>query len=279
MKTEHRFKPNEYALILGASSGFGGAAAVELARHGMNIIGIHLDRQATMPNVQHITRDIRHTGREAIFYNINAADAIKRAETLDDIQERFQGSAGNTVKVLVHSLAFGTLKRFITKKPEDAITQAQMEMTIDVMANSLVYWTQGLIARHLLKKGGRIFAMTSSGGHTVIPSYGAVSAAKAALESHIRQLAMELGPYGITANAIMAGVTDTPALRKIPGAVKMLSVAKIKNPAGRLTTPEDVARALVLLADEGAYWVSGNTIGVDGGEDIVSFSGQRPNEE
>jgi NAD(P)-dependent dehydrogenase (short-subunit alcohol dehydrogenase family) len=279
MKTEHRFKPNEYALILGASSGFGGAAAVELARNGMNIIGVHLDRQATMSHVQHIIRDIRHTGREAIFYNINAADAIKRGETLDDIQERFQGSQGNTVKVLVHSLAFGTLKRFIAKKPEDFITQAQMEMTIDVMANSLVYWTQGLIARHLMKRGGRIFAMTSSGGHTVIPSYGAVSAAKAALESHIRQLAMELGLHGITANAIMAGVTDTPALRKIPGAVKMLSVAKIKNPAGRLTTPEDVAKAIVLLSEEGAYWVSGNTIGVDGGEDIVSFSGQRPNAE
>jgi enoyl-[acyl-carrier protein] reductase III len=275
MKTEHRFKPNEYALILGASSGFGGAAAVELARNGMNIIGVHLDRQATMPNVQHIIRDIRHTGREAIFYNINAADAIKRTETLDDIQERFQGSPGNTVKVLVHSLAFGTLKPFIAKKPEDAITQAQMEMTIDVMANSLVYWTQGLIFRHLMKRGGRIFAMTSSGGHTVIPSYGAVSAAKASLESHIRQLAMELGHLGITANAIMAGVTDTPALRKIPGAVKMLSVAKIKNPAGRLTTPEDVAKAIALLAEDAAYWVSGNSIGVDGGEDIVSFSGQR----
>jgi enoyl-[acyl-carrier protein] reductase III len=279
MKTELRFKPNEYALILGASSGFGGATAIELARHGMNIIGIHLDRQATMANVQHIVRDIKHTGREAIFYNINAADAIKRNETLDDIQERFQKTAGHTVKVLVHSLAFGTLKPFFTKKPEDTITQAQMEMTIDVMANSLVYWTQGLLFRHLLKKGGRIFAMTSSGGHNAIPSYGAVSAAKAALESHIRQLSMELGHLGITANAIMAGVTDTPALRKIPGSSKMLDAALEKNPAGRLTTPEDVAKAIVLLADDAAYWVTGNTIGVDGGEDVVAFGGMKPHAE
>jgi enoyl-[acyl-carrier protein] reductase III len=273
MKTEPRFKPNEYALILGASSGFGGAAAVELAKHGMNIIGVHLDRQATMANVQHIIREIKHTGRDAIFYNINAADAIKRNETLDDIQERFHGTAGNTVKVLVHSLAFGTLKPFFSKKPEESITQAQMEMTIDVMANSLIYWTQGLLSRHLIKKGGRVFAMTSSGGHTVIPSYGAVSAAKAALEAHIRQMAMELGHLGITANALMAGVTDTPALRKIPGSNIMLDVALSKNPAGRLTTPDDVAKAIVLLADDAAYWVSGNTIGVDGGEDVVAFSG------
>ena len=118
--------------------------------------------------------------------------------------------------------------------------------------------------------------MTSSGGHRVLPAYGAVSAAKSALESHIRQLSMELGPLGITANAVMAGVTDTPALRKIPGAAEMLRIARAKNPAGRLTTPEDVAKAMVLLADENAFWVSGNVIGVDGGEDVVSYVGQKP---
>lgn len=278
MKHESRFKPTDWALVLGASSGFGGAVAVELAKAGMNIFGVHLDRQATMPHVQHIIREIRHTGREAVFFNINAADAIKRNETLDEIHERFHATPGHTVKVLVHSLAFGTLKPFIAKKPEDSLTQAQMEMTLDVMANSLVYWTQGLIGRHLMKRGGRIFAMTSSGGHSAIPSYGAVSAAKAALESHIRQLAMELGHFGITANSVMAGVTDTPALRKIPGAAKMLEVAKAKNPHGQLTTPGDVAKAILLLADDNAYWISGNVIGVDGGEDIVSYIGQRHGE-
>ena len=121
--------------------------------------------------------------------------------------------------------------------------------------------------------------MTSSGGHSVLQNYGAVSAAKSALESHIRQLAMELGHLGITSNAIMAGVTDTPALRKIPGAAKMLEVAKAKNPFGRLTEPGDVARAMVLLADDHAFWVSGNVIGVDGGEDIVNFVGQKSHGE
>lgn len=275
MKTEPRFKPTDWAVILGASSGFGGATALELAKRGMNIIGVHLDRQATMSNVERIIKEIEHTGCKAIFYNINAADAIKRNETLDDVQERFGKHSADTVKVLFHSLAFGTLKPFVTKKPEEAITQAQMEMTLDVMANSIVYWTQGLIARHLMKKGGRILGMTSSGGHSVLPSYGAVSAAKAALESHIRQLAMELGPLEITANAILAGVTDTPALRKIPGSNNMLEIARSKNPAGRLTTPEDVAKVVALLSEESASFVSGNVINVDGGEDIVSYVGQK----
>ncbi len=278
MKHEPRFKPNEWALVLGASSGFGGASAVELARHGMNIFGVHLDRQATMPAVQQVMKEIRHYGREAVFYNMNAADAIKRNETLDDIQERFGVGSSNTIKVLLHSLAFGTLKPLIGRKLDESLTQAQMEMTIDVMANSLVYWVQGLVGRGLIKRGGRIFGLTSSGGHSVLPNYGAVSAAKAAMESHIRQLAMELGPHGITANALMAGVTDTPALRKIPGASGMLQIARWKNPGSRLTTPEDVARALVLLCEEGASWISGNVIGVDGAEDVVSYVGQKGSE-
>jgi enoyl-[acyl-carrier protein] reductase III len=271
MKQDPKFKSGDWALILGASSGFGAAAAVELADHGMNIFGVHLDRQATMPNVQSIMKEIKHRGAKAVFYNINAADAIKRNETLDDIQEQFGKDTSSTVKVLLHSLAFGTLKPFISKKPEDAVTQAQMEMTVDVMAHSLVYWVQGLIARNLMKRGGRIFGMTSSGGHTTMPFYGPVSAAKASLESHIRQLAMELGPIGITANAIMAGVTETPALRKIPGNAGMVEAARLKNPSGRLTTPEDVAKAVVLFSTDEACWVSGNVIGVDGGEDIVGF--------
>ena len=121
----------------------------------------------------------------------------------------------------------------------------------------------------LMGKGGRFFALTSAGGAKVWPSYGAVSAAKAALESHIRQLALELAPAGVTANAIMAGVTDTRALRKIPGSTEMLERALQKNPSRRLTTPEDVAKVLGVLSHRKTQWMTGNVIAVDGGEFIV----------
>ncbi len=261
-----------WALILGASSGFGGAAALALAKAGMHIFGVHLDRKATMPNVERIITEIKHAGREAVFFNVNASDPEKRREILDQMEKILTDRGEpSSVKVMLHSLAFGTLKPFVASSLKDAITPVQMDMTLDVMAHSLIYWVQELVTRKLMVRGGRVYAMTSSGGRRVWAGYGAVSAAKAALESHIRQLAMELAPLGITANAIRAGVTDTPALRKIPGSQEIVDTAMRLNPSGRLTTPEDIAEILVTLSRPETYWMTGNVIGVDGGEDVVAF--------
>ncbi|MBI2017350.1 MAG: SDR family oxidoreductase [Candidatus Rokubacteria bacterium] len=259
-----------WALVLGASSGFGEATSLALARAGLNVFGVHLDRKATLPNAERITGQIRALGREARFFNVNAADHERRAETAAEMQRVLEerGEAG-ALRVLLHSLAFGTLKLYVADPMKDAVTPAQMDMTLDVMAHSLVYWTQEVVARGLMTRGGRVYAMTSSGGARVLPHYGPVSAAKAALESHIRQLAAELAPRGITANSIRAGVTHTPALQKIPGHEAIIAQAARRNPSGRMTTPEDVARAIVLLSHPDAYWITGNVIGVDGGEEIV----------
>ncbi|MBI4341705.1 MAG: SDR family oxidoreductase [Candidatus Omnitrophica bacterium] len=256
----------KWALILGASSGFGAATSKALARQGMHIIGVHLDRRGAMAGVEELIKTLQASNVQVHFFNVNAADAQKRQEVLDQVQPKMGGAP---ITILLHSLAFGTLKPYLTPDPKDQLTKDQMEMTLDVMANSLVYWVQELAARKMIGKGSRVFAMTSSGGTRVWPNYGAVSAAKAALESHIRQLSMELAPYGATANAVRAGVTDTPALRKIPGSDQMIEFAKARNPYHRLTTTDDVAQAIAILANSGADWLTGNTIGVDGGEDIV----------
>ena len=259
----------EWALILGSSSGFGEALSLELASKGMNILGVHLDRKNTLQNVERITHEIESKGQKALFFNGNAADPEKRKEVLDTVQKKLEESNVPFVKVFFHSLAFGTLKPYLASDPNEAITQPQIEMTVDVMAHSLVYWVQEMFHRKLLGKGSRIFAMTSSGGTRVWSTYGAVSTAKAALESHMRQLAFELAPLGITANCVRAGVTDTPALRKIPGHEKMIQIASERNPAGRMTTPKDVAQAISAFCLDETYWMTGNVIGVDGGEDIV----------
>jgi len=265
-------KGSEWAVILGASSGFGGASAIKLAEDGYNIFGIHLDRQATMSNVEEIQNKIKSHGVKCLFFNVNAADEVKRREIVSEIKSLADNKP--IIKVLIHSLAFGSLKPFVPINDEQPLTKAQMEMTLDVMAHSLVYWVQDLVVNNLLLRKARIFAMTSSGGHSAIPYYGAVSAAKAALESHIRQLSTELGHMEVAANAIMAGVTDTPALRKIQGNIPMVEVASRKNPRARLTTPEDVAKVISLLCKDGGEWISGGLVHADGGEDVVQFVGQ-----
>jgi enoyl-[acyl-carrier-protein] reductase (NADH) len=190
---------------------------------------------------------------------------------LNQAQEFWKKIGGeHFVKVLLHSVAFGSLKPYLGETSDEELTQQQMDMTVDVMGNNLVYWVQDLFRRKMLGRGSRIYAMTSAGGHSVIPNYGAVSAAKAVMESHIRQLAYELMPFGITANAIQAGVTLTPGSSKIPGIEKLTEFARLRNPGGRLTTPEDVAQAIAALMSDKTHWLTGNVIRVDGGEDIVT---------
>lgn len=253
-----------WALILGASSGFGAAAARALAADGYAIFGVHLDRRSGMAQVDGLRAEIRELGVAEHFFNINAADGEKMEAALDEM--RTQAGPEGTIRILMHSLAFGTLGPIVGEK---SITAAQMDMTVRVMAHSLVDWSRAVVARDLMGQGGRIFAMTSTGSLRAIPSYGAVGAAKAALEAHCRQLAVELAPLGIAVNALRGGVTDTPALRRIPGHDRLLELAQMVNPSGRLTRPEDVARAMVALASPDAYWITGNVINVDGGECIT----------
>lgn len=254
------------ALILGCSSGFGAAASRAFAAAGYDVLGVHLDRRSTLQQALDVQADVEALGRRCTLFNVNAADDGARAGVLDTIAE-----SGATVDVLLHSLAFGTLLPFVAEEDGGrALRSKQLTMTLEVMANSLAWWTGDLVRRELMGRGGRVYAMTSSGSHSCFPSYSAVGAAKAALECHCRYLAMELAPRGITVNAILAGVTDTPALRKIPGSERLLENALAGNPSKRLTTPEDVAAALVDLARPGTYWLTGNTLRIDGGEDICS---------
>jgi enoyl-[acyl-carrier protein] reductase III len=260
-----KYFDGQWALVLGASSGFGAAACRSLAKAGMNIIGVHLDRKSTMPQVETLKSELQAAGAKILFFNINAAPKESRETVIKALKEQ----EIDGIHVLMHSLAFGALKPFIAQNDSEQISTAQVEMTLDVMANSLIYWSQDLNRAGLLSKGGRIFAMTSAGSSRVWKSYGAVSAAKASLESYCRQLALELAPQEITVNALLAGVTDTAALRKIPGNEEMIKTAQGRNPFGRLTTPEDVADAMVILSLPGARFITGNTIRVDGGENVV----------
>ena len=249
------------ALILGVSSGIGAACAKELASKGLDIVGLYMRKSKN--SIDKLTNEIRSSGVEASMLKMNACNYEKMNEVLSgDFFSNYK------IQVLVHSLAFGSMKSFISNN-NDSISQKNIAMTLDVMSNSLIYWVQSVYNNKLFNHGSQIIAMTSAGGRKQWPSYGAISMAKASLESGCRQLAIELASSNVAVNAIQAGVTDTPALRKIPGCENMINKVLESHPSRRLTKPEDVAKVVALIGLNKETWMTGNVIRVDGGEDII----------
>jgi NAD(P)-dependent dehydrogenase (short-subunit alcohol dehydrogenase family) len=306
------FSRDDWALILGGSSGFGLATAKKLAENGMSICIVHRDRRGAMKRIEPEFEKIRSSGAELIHFNTDALATERRDEVLDALTAA-AGDDGR-VKMLLHSIAFGNLKLIAPEKVEplpgrqqlaerlgvgvEDLTRAvdelfgegadalqslaslpsysarsfiddeDLERTIFSMGTSLLGWVQSLLARDLFADDARVFGLTSEGNDVAWKGYAAVAAAKTALESISRSMAVELAPRGIRSNVIQAGVTDTPALAAIPGNNHLKAGARQRNPFGRLTTPRDVANVIYLLCTPDAAWINGEVIRVDGGEHI-----------
>lgn len=254
---------NEWALILGGSSGLGLATAKKLAKHGMNIFVIHRSRKSEMKQIQSDFEDIRNEGVSLIGYNIDLQNPEKRKETIATIKD---GIGVGHIKTVVHSVAKGNLKPMTdgdyTLKNDD------FHLTIDAMAISLYDWVKAIFEATLFAKDSRIISFTSEGNTKAWKNYGAVSAAKVALEAITRSIALEFAPYGIRANCLQPGAVDTASLRMIPGHEQILEHSRARNPFNRITTPEDVANAVYLLCKEEAAWINGCIIPVNGGEHL-----------
>jgi NAD(P)-dependent dehydrogenase (short-subunit alcohol dehydrogenase family) len=174
----------------------------------------------------------------------------------------------------LHSIAWGNLRPLAPPRGERAsdhelLHDEDFARTIAAMGTSLLGWTRALFDRRLFAPDARVLAFTSAGAERVWPGYAAVAAAKATLSAIARAIAVEFAPHGLRANVIEAGVTDTPALRLIPGGHELARAHAAKNPLGRLTTPEDVAAAVCLLASDEARWINGAIVRVDGGEHLL----------
>ncbi|APQ19075.1 SDR family oxidoreductase [Maribacter hydrothermalis] len=257
---------NNWALILGGSSGLGLATAKKLARHGYNIIILHRDRRADMDTIDSSFNDIKAIGKQLITLNVDALNADKRPGIISDIKKQLP--EGHQIKVMVHSVAKGTLKPMYSEN-KSTLTDTDFRITFDAMALSLYDWTKALIKADLFADDTRIISFTSEGNTKALPNYGAVSVAKVALEALTRSIALEFAPMGIKANCIQAGITLTKSLSMIPGYEQIKANALRRNPNNRLTTPEDVANAVYLLTTNDAEWITGTVIKVDGGESLI----------
>lgn len=256
---------NQWALILGGSSGLGLATAKKLAKHGMHICIIHRNSRLQEDDIQVEFESIKQENVQFKSFNTDAFNVEKRESAIQVLKELL-GEKG-CIRTLVHSVAKGNLKPMISEdKP--VLKNDDFALTINAMAISLYDWTKALYSNNMFAKDARIVSFTSEGNTKAWENYAAVSAAKVTLEAITRNIALEFAPYGIKANCIQAGVTDTSSLRTIPGSDKIIDHSLKRNPNKRLTLPEDVANAVYLLSKDEASWITGTVIPVDGGEHL-----------
>jgi len=251
------------ALIFGGSSGLGAATAIKLSQNGYDLIVVHRDRRADMFEIEKLFNKIRGNGANCLSFNADAAHPLKQNELWSQIKEALQGSR---IKVLIHSIAKGNLKPMIGK--EGTLNNQDFQITLQAMSISLFDWVKRIADDQCFETDVRIIAFTSEGNTKAIPNYATVSASKAALEAIVRNIALEFAPFGIRANCIQAGITDTKSLRMIPNYKLLLEDASYRNPNKRCTTPEDIADAAYLLTLPEASWITGTVMKVDGGESL-----------
>ena len=256
---------NYWALILGGSSGLGLATAKKLAKHGMNICIIHRNSRTQKEEINAEFDKIIAESVQFKSFNIDAFKPEKREQIISELKTIF-GAQGK-IRTLVHSVAKGNLKPMLDDQ-NPTLNTDDFNLTINAMAISLYDWTKAVFEAQLFAEDTRIISFTSEGNTKAWRNYAAVSAAKVTLEAITRNIALEFASFGVRANCIQAGVTDTTSLRMIPGSDKIIEHSLKRNPFKRLTQPEDVANAVYLLTKDEASWINGCVIPVDGGEHI-----------
>ena len=256
-----------WAIILGGSSGFGFASAEKLAQEGMNIAALYRETSLTEKAlIKRFGNIAAANGVTILPYNINALNTEGREKFIKNFTAE-RGVSKQSVKLLLHSIARGNLKPLAGPGDEsEELSSEDIHFTTYAMSNSLLDWTRAILKAELFHADARIIGLTSEGAHKYWDGYAAVSIAKASLESLAKYMAVEFAPFGLKTNLIQAGITETSSLKMIPGSEKLLEIGQSRNPMGRMTQPEDVARVIYLLCTDEAFWINGSLIHVDGGE-------------
>lgn len=240
--------------VAGGSRGIGRAIAVRLAEAGCDVAINYLRNKGP---AQETAAAVEACGRRAMLWKGNVAESDTHPEMFAALREELGG-----LDILISNAASGVIK------PAMELTPRHWQWTMDINAGALLSLAQHC-ATLMAQRGGHIVAVSSLGAVRAIPNYAAVGASKAALESLVRHLAIELAPKGVRVNAISAGVVDTDALKHFPNRTQLLEESARRTPAGRLTEPADVAQAVLFLVSPLATQMVGQTIVVDGGYSIM----------
>ena len=240
------------AMVTGASRGIGRAIAHKLAAAGCDVA---VNYYNSHDEAAAVCAAIRAVGRHACAIQGNVGHPESVEELFAEFRQHF-----DRLDILVSNAATGVLK------PVLEMSLKHWRWCLETNALALALLAQRAVP--LMPAGGRIVATSSLGANRAIPGYGFIGSSKAALESLVRHMAVELGPQGINVNTISAGAVDTEALKKFPNRQIILDTALARTPLGRLTLPEDVADVSLFLCSDLAKMISGQTLVVDGGYSI-----------
>jgi enoyl-[acyl-carrier protein] reductase III len=231
-------------LVTGGTRGIGRAIALRFANAGAERIALGYMRNDSA--AEEAASELRALGAEVTLVRGN----ITSARVLEEV-----GALG-PLDALVHNAATGVIR------PALETEDKHWDWTMNANARALLQLAR--VAAPQMKPGASIVAISSLGAQRVLENYILVGTSKAALESLVRYLAVELAPRGIRVNAVSAGVVDTGALEHFPNRDEMLAAGSA-NPVGRLVEPGDIAGAVAFLCSPDAKMVCGQTLVVDGG--------------
>lgn len=240
------------ALVTGSSRGIGKAIALKFAENGVNLVVNYIRHRR---EAEETAKRIEDLGAKCMIVKANVADDDHVKAMFKRIKDEY-----GRCDFLISNAASGVLK------PVMELDSRHWNWAMDINARALLVLAQQAVP--LMDGRGRIIAVSSLGSVRAVENYTAVGASKAALESLVRHLAVELGPLGITVNTVSAGAVDTEALKKFPNRKIILDTALARTPLGRLTSPEDVANVSLFLCSKPAEMIHGQTIVVDGGYSI-----------
>jgi enoyl-[acyl-carrier protein] reductase I len=265
---EKTYNKEKWAIILGGTGSFGLATAKQLVKDNFNLVLVYRERKTSLSQLEDDLLNLRNCTK-TIEYNLNANLTDNKETIIKSLIE--DNKLKGKISFVLHAIADGNLNSMFNSESQNSLKYEDFLHTIETMGLSLYDWTKRLFENGLLSNKTSIVGLTSEGTHRFFEDYAAVASAKAVMESNIKYIAVEMCKYGVRANLINAGITDTKALRSFPKYAEFIDKAKQRNPCGRLTTAEDVAKVIAFLAKEESEWINGTVLTVDGGEQLISF--------
>lgn len=236
------------ALVTGASRGIGKAIALEFARQGVDVAFNYLRNHEAATETE---RQIRDLGVRCLRVRAHLGDVAKVRQLFAEVRRDF-----GSLDILVNNAASGV------QRPASELEEKHWDWAMNI--NAKAPWLCAIEASRLMTSGGSIVNITSQGSQRVLPYYFSVGTSKASLEAVTRYLAVELGPKGISVNAVSGGYVKTGALNHFPNRSQMLADGE-KTVTGRSVTAEDIAQVVLFLCSDAASMIRGQVLVVDGG--------------